>query len=72
IDQASYDMIKAENEGKFPGGQILTFDAKNNGVGIPAKNPNLSDDATKKAEEALGKIKSGEIKVAAEQGSLLK
>ena len=72
IDQASYDMIKAENEGKFPGGQILTFDAKNDGVGIPAKNPNLSEDATKKAEEALGKIKSGEIKVAGEQGSLLK
>lgn len=72
IDQATYDMIKAEKDGKFQGGQTLTFDSKNNGIGIPAKNPNLSDDTVSKTNDVFKKIQSGEIKVAAEQGSLIK
>lgn len=72
IDKAAYDMVKAEKDGKFPGGQTLIFDAKNNGVGIPAKNPNLSDDVVKKVDEVFKKIQSGEIKVSAEQGNLIK
>ncbi|MFC5649288.1 BMP family protein [Paenibacillus solisilvae] len=72
IDQASFDMVKAEQEGKFPGGQTLTFDVKNDGVGIPEKNPNLSDETVTKVKEITEKLKSGEIKVAAEQGSLIK
>jgi len=72
IDQASYDMVKAEKEGKFPGGQTLTFNAANDGVGIPIENPNLSADAQAKAKEVFEKIKAGSIKVAAEQGSLIK
>ena len=72
IGQATYDMIKSQKDGKFPGGQTLTFDAKNDGIGIPDKNPNLGDDAAAKAGEVLKKIQSGEIKVAAEQGSLIK
>jgi len=72
IDQATYDIVKDEIDGKFPGGQTLTFDATNDGVGIPAENPNLSADAVAKAKEVTTKIKSGDIKVAAEQGSLIK
>ncbi|WP_276352737.1 BMP family lipoprotein [Cohnella caldifontis] len=72
IDQAAYDMVKAETEGKFPGGQTLTFDSKNDGVGIPAENPNLSQDTVAKVNEVFAKLKSGEIKVAAEQGNLIK
>ncbi|WP_248928853.1 BMP family lipoprotein [Paenibacillus hamazuiensis] len=72
IDHAAYDMVKAEAEGKFPGGKTLTMDSKNDGVGIPDKNPNLSDDTVKKVADVAAKIKSGEIKVAAEQGSLIK
>jgi basic membrane protein A len=72
IDQSAYDMIEAETKGKFPGGQTLIFDSKNDGVGIPAENPNLSEDTIKKVDEVFGKIKSGDIKVAAEQGNLLK
>jgi basic membrane protein A len=72
IDQAAYDMVKAETEGKFPGGQTLTFDSKNDGVGIPAENPNLSQDTMTKVNEVFAKLKSGEIKVAAEQGNLIK
>jgi basic membrane protein A len=72
IDQSAYDMVVAESEGKFPGGQTLLFDAKNDGIGIPAENPNLSEDTMNKVAEVLGKIKSGDINVAAEQGNLLK
>lgn len=72
IDQAAYDMIVAENNGEFPGGQTLTFNAANNGVGIPAENPNLSADTVAKVGEVFGKVASGELKVSAEQGDLLK
>ncbi|MGL6173013.1 MAG: BMP family ABC transporter substrate-binding protein, partial [Cellulosilyticaceae bacterium] len=34
IDNAAFDMIQSELNGSFPGGQTLTFDAKNNGVGL--------------------------------------
>lgn len=72
IDQAAYDMIKANLEGTFPGGETLTFDAKNDGVGIPAENPNLSEETSNTVNEVFEKIKSGEIVVSAEQGDLIK
>ncbi len=72
IDQSAYDMIEAETKGEFPGGQTLVFDAKNDGVGIPVENPNLSADTTAQVEDVYKKIQSGDIIVAAEQGSLLK
>lgn len=72
IDHAAYDMIKAELEGKFPGGQTLTLDATNDGIGLPENNPNLSDDVLKQVDEVFNKIKGGEIKVSAEQGDLIK
>jgi basic membrane protein A len=72
IDTVAYDMIKAETEGTFPGGQTLTFDAKNDGIGLPLENPNLSADTQTKVAEVLSKLKSGEITVASEQGSLIK
>jgi len=72
VDQAAYSMIQAELAGKFPGGQTLIFNAANDGVGIPAVNPNLSDDTAKVVAGVFTKLKSGEIKVAAEQGKLIK
>ena len=72
IDQAAFDLIKAELDGKFPGGETLVFDAANNGVGIPAKNPNLRDDVQKKCSEIFAKLQSGEIKVSPELGNLIK
>lgn len=71
IKKSTFDMIKSELDGKFPGGEILTYDAKNDGVGLPEQNPNLSEEAVKASNDAKGKIKSGEIKVSAEQGSLI-
>ncbi|MBU0936447.1 MAG: BMP family ABC transporter substrate-binding protein, partial [Spirochaetes bacterium] len=58
--------------GNFPGGQILTFDAVNDGVGIPANNPNLAADVQTKVKDVATKLKSGTIAVSPEQGSLLK
>ncbi|MGG5462185.1 BMP family ABC transporter substrate-binding protein [Clostridium sp. B9] len=72
IGNASYDMIKDDLDGKFPGGQTLMYDASNNGVGLPEKNPNLSEETIKKANEVYEKLKNGDIKVSAEQGDLIK
>lgn len=73
IDQATYDMIAAEAKGEFPGGQTLTFSVANDGVGIPAENPNLNENAINAVNEVYAKIKSGEIQVAdSNDGSLLK
>ena len=59
-------MIEAELKGQFPGGQVLIFDAKNDGIGIPANNPNLSEDTMNKVSEVYELLKSGEISVKAE------
>jgi basic membrane protein A len=72
IDQSAYDMVKAAKNNKFPGGQTLLFNAKNNGVGIPAKNPNLKSDVQSKVASIFKKLQSGEIKVADQKGNLIK
>ena len=72
LDSVTYNMIKDATEEKFQGGKILIYDVKNDGVGIPKKNPNLTEDTMKKVDEIYGKIKSGDIKVSAEKGDLIK
>lgn len=72
IDKAAYDMIEKETKGEFPGGETLVYDVKNDGVGIPAENPNLSEETTKAVAEIVEKLKSGDIVVSAEQGDLIK
>ena len=66
IDEAAYQIIEDEINGEFPGGQVLTFNAENDGVGIPAENPNLKDDTVTKVNEVLDGIKNGEIEVKTE------
>lgn len=72
VDQAAYDMIKAQLDGKFPGGQTIVMDAKNGGVSIPASNPNLSAEVQTKVGEVTEMLKKGEITVSAVQGDLIK
>jgi basic membrane protein A len=72
IDTAAYDMIKAEKENTFKGAQTLTFDASNEGIGLPKENPNLSADVVTKSDEVFAKLKSAEITVSAEKGDLIK
>lgn len=73
VDQSTYDMIQSEVNGEFPGGQTLTFSVKNDGVGLPAENPNLNENAINTVNEVYAKIKSGDIQVAdSNAGSLIK
>ena len=72
IDTATYDLIKAELEGNFPGGQTLVFDAANNGVGIPRENPNLDDEVEAIVADVYTKLQSGELVVSNERGDLLR
>ena len=73
IDQATHDMIAAEVNGTFPGGQVITYSTENNGVGIPSENPNLSEETLTTVNGVYEKIQSGEIVVAStNDGSLIK
>ncbi|SFD00657.1 BMP family lipoprotein [Clostridium uliginosum] len=72
VDQASYDMVKSLKDGKFPGGKELKFDATNDGIGIPEKNPNLNENTIKTVKDVFAKIKDGSIKVSDKQGDLFK
>jgi len=72
IDVAAYDMIKDDLNGSFPGGKTLIFDAKNNGVGIPAENPNLDDSVEAQVAKVFAMLQDGSVVVAAEQGNLIK
>lgn len=72
IDTAAYDMIKAMLDDSFPGGEILTFSAANDGIGIPQENPNLDSDVADKVWEAFAAMKGGSLVVSDVQGSLIK
>ncbi|WZL81546.1 BMP family protein [Vallitaleaceae bacterium 9-2] len=65
VDVASYNVAEMAMNGEFPGGETLVFTLENDGVGIPAENPNLSDEIVALVDEYAGKIKSGEITVPA-------
>jgi len=72
IDQAAYDMIEDELAGEFPGGQVLMFNAANNGVGIPSENPNLRADVEAAAADVFAMLQAGSIVVSDVQGDLIK
>ncbi|MDD6794627.1 MAG: BMP family ABC transporter substrate-binding protein, partial [Clostridiaceae bacterium] len=71
LDTVTYSLIKDMKDGKFEGGKTLTFDATTDSVGLPEKNPNLSDDAQAKVKEVSEKLKDGSIKVSDQKGDLL-
>ena len=66
IEEATYQIIENEINGEFPGGQVLRFDAKNDAVGIPSENPNLSEDTITKVNEVINAIKADEVEVKTE------
>ena len=63
IDNAAYDKIDELVNGTFTGGQVITMDAKNDGIGLPEENPNLSEATQQAADEAFELIKEGTIVV---------
>ena len=72
IDRAAFDMIKETLDGTFKGGRSLLLTAKEDAVGIPTENPNLSTDVQNKVDEIYQQIKSGSIVVADKQGDLFR
>lgn len=72
VNQAAYDMVKSVKEGNFPGGKTLTFNVKNDGIGIPANNPNLKEEVTSKIKEIVASMKEGKITVADKGEGLLR
>ncbi|WP_083963630.1 BMP family lipoprotein [Spirochaeta cellobiosiphila] len=72
VDVVTTEMVAAELEGSFPGGQVLRYDATHNAVGIPQENPNLSEDVQAQVASVFAKLQAGAITVSAEQGDLIK
>lgn len=62
VDTAAYYFAEQVKNGTFQGGTMV-FDASNDGIGFPKENPNLSDEIVAAMNDALTKIKSGEIVV---------
>lgn len=65
VDVATYDVAKDFSDGNFKGGETLHFNIDNEGVGVPANNPNLTDDVKKAIDKASEDIKGG-LEVATE------
>ncbi len=72
VNQASYDMAKSVVNGTFPGGKAIEFNVKNDGVGLPDQNPNLSAAVAAKIKEVVADMKAGKIAVADKGAGLLR
>lgn len=70
IDVAAYNNIDDALNNKFKGGEVMTLSLADGGVGLPEKNPNLSDDIMKKIEQAKKDIKDKKVVVPAAQDKL--
>ncbi len=60
LDVAVYDMLKAVKRGDFRGGHII-YSLKNNGVGLPLENPNLSSEIYSEIEKYKQDIIDGNL-----------
>lgn len=63
VDQATHDLIVQKIEGNFPGGETVEYAISNNGVGIPAENPNLGDAAIEAVHTVYEQVKAGNITI---------
>ncbi len=63
VDVAAHDVAQSVLNNEFKGGETLVFNLSNNGVGLPAENPNLKAEWVEKANEYAQKIIDGEIEV---------
>ena len=64
IEVAVTKILNEIKEGKFTKGEHI-FGIKENGVGIPKENPNLSEEAKTKIAKAIEELKSGKVEVVA-------
>lgn len=65
VDKAIYDVTTKAKDGKFPGGQVLEYGLKQNGVGIAPTTKNVSKKALNAVKSYKKKIIDGSIKVPA-------
>lgn len=65
IDVAAYNYIDKKLNNSFPGGEIITLSLKDEGVGLPKENPNLSADIVEKVEQVRKDIVDGKVTVPA-------
>ncbi len=63
VDVVADEMSTKALNGEYYGGEVLIFGLENEGVGIPAENPNLSPEIVASVEAAKQSILSGEIEV---------
>lgn len=63
---AVIDMVDLALKGKFPGKQVVRYDAKNEGVGVPAGERNLTVDMRETCIELAEKLKKGTVTVSDE------
>lgn len=66
IDNAAYAKIDEAVKGTFKGGEVITMNAQNDGIGLPEENPNLSDATKEKLDEVLSSLKSGALSLPSE------
>lgn len=66
VDVAVKNVTQQVIDGTFEGGKVTTLTLKEDGVGLPEENPNVSQEILDKVEEYKQKIISGEITVPAE------
>lgn len=65
VDNAVYQVSKMSKAGNFPGGKVLEFGLKDNGVGIAPTTKNIAPDVLKKVDDYKQKIINGDIKAPA-------
>lgn len=61
VDRAVYDVSKDTMNGKFPGGKVLQFGLKEDGVGIAAHKEHIPADVLKLVDDYKTKIINGDI-----------
>jgi basic membrane protein A and related proteins len=61
VDVAVYEVSKLTKEDKYPGGQVLSFNLEDGGVGIAPTTDNVTEESLAKVEEFKAKIINGEI-----------
>ena len=66
IRDAIKGILDSYEDEKFPGGEIVMFNANNNGIGLELKNNRLQNLTQKQYDEVYKALGSGEIRIDAE------
>lgn len=70
IDVAAFNYIDKKLNNSFPGGEVITLALKDEGVGLPKENPNLSAEVLEKVEQVKKDVVDGKVTVPATKETL--